>query len=245
MTKQRFFDSDSLGRRRFMRALASGTTLFLAGWSPNRSGAHVKTGSSLASVEEEVSPGEDLMREHGVLKRILLVYGEAIRRLEANKDLSPETLANSAGIIRSFIEDYHEKLEEDYLFPRFKKANKLVDLVDILQKQHRAGRRLTDTVLLLTKTQRLSSAEDRKALADALNLFIRMYNPHAAREDTVLFPALHEIVTANEYDELGEDFERKEHELFGDGGFEKMVDRVAAAEKSLGLYELAQFTPKV
>jgi len=117
--------------------------------------------------------------------------------------------------------------------------------VDILQDQHRAGRRLTDTVLLLSKTQRLSSAEDRKALADALNLFIRMYNPHAAREDTVLFPALHEIVAANEYDELGEDFERKEHELFGDGGFENMVDRVAAIEKSLGLYELAQFTPKV
>jgi len=28
--------------------------------------------------EEEVSPSEDLMREHGVLKRVLLVYGEAI-----------------------------------------------------------------------------------------------------------------------------------------------------------------------
>jgi len=244
MKKQRFSDSGSPRRRRFLQAFASGTTLFLAGWSPNRSLADVKTGSSPASVEEEVSPGEDLMREHGVLKRVLLVYGEAIRRLEVNKDLSPEVLTNSVEIIRSFIEDYHEKLEEDYLFPRFKKANKLVDLVDILQEQHRAGRRLTDTVLLISKTQRLSSAEDRKALADALNLFIRMYNPHAAREDTVLFPALHEIVTANEYGELGEDFERKEHELFGDGGFEKMVERVAAIEKSLGLYELAQFTPK-
>jgi hypothetical protein len=38
---------------------------------------------------EEVSPPEDLMREHGVLKRILLVYGEALRRMEANEDLPP------------------------------------------------------------------------------------------------------------------------------------------------------------
>jgi len=60
----------------------------------------------------------------------------------------------------------------------------------------------------------------------------------------VLFPALHEIVTANEYSELGEDFERKEHELFGDSGFENMVDRVAAIEKNLGIYDLRQFTPK-
>jgi hypothetical protein len=35
--------------------------------------------------EEEVSPAEDLMREHGVLKRLLLVYGEAIRRIEATR----------------------------------------------------------------------------------------------------------------------------------------------------------------
>ena len=32
---------------------------------------------------------------------------------------------------------------------------------------------------------------------------------------------------------------------FGDDGFEKMVDRVASIEKALGIYDLAQFTPKV
>ena len=30
---------------------------------------------------------------------------------------------------------------------------------------------------------------------------------------------------------------------FGEEGFEKMVDRVAAIEKRLGIYDLAQFTP--
>jgi hemerythrin-like domain-containing protein len=244
VTKLRYFDSGSPGRRRFLRALAPGATLALAGCFPNRSGARDKTGSGPTSAEKEVSPGEDLMREHGLLRRVLLVYGEAVRRLEADKDLPLEALSNSAGIIRSFIEDYHEKLEEDFLFPRFKKANKLVDLVDILLEQHRAGRRLTGTVLLLSKTQRLGITEDRKALADALNAFIRMYDPHAAREDTVLFPALHEIVTAKEFGELGEDFERREHELFGDGGFENMVNRVAAIERNFGLYDLRQFTPK-
>jgi hypothetical protein len=40
--------------------------------------------------EEEVSPSEDLMREHGVLKRVLLIYGESIRRIEGDEDLPPE-----------------------------------------------------------------------------------------------------------------------------------------------------------
>jgi hemerythrin-like domain-containing protein len=75
--------------------------------------------------------------------------------------------------------------------------------------------------------------------------FIRMYNPHEAREDTVLFPTFRKIVSGDEYDALGEDFEKKEHQLFGDDGFEKMVDRVADIEKTLGIYDLAQFTPKV
>jgi hemerythrin-like domain-containing protein len=74
--------------------------------------------------------------------------------------------------------------------------------------------------------------------------FIRMYSPHEAREDTVLFPAFHKIVSSNEYDSLGEDFEKKENDLFGDDGFGKMVDRVANIEKALGTYDLSQFTPK-
>jgi len=118
-------------------------------------------GTLLAKEEEEkeaeVSPPEDLMREHGVLKRVLLVYGEALRRLEAQED--------SAKIIREFVEDYHEKLEENYLFPRFKKAGKLVDLVDVLVQQHQAGRRLTDTTLRLATAPGLKNADDRRALA--------------------------------------------------------------------------------
>jgi hypothetical protein len=60
----------------------------------------------------------------------------------------------------------------------------------------------------------------------------------------VLFPAFRGIVSAHEFDSLGEDFEKKEDELFGDDGFFKVVDRVAEIEKKLGIYELAQFTPK-
>jgi hemerythrin-like domain-containing protein len=195
--------------------------------------------------EEEVSPAEDLMREHGVLKRVLLVYGEAIRRIEAKEDLPPEPIADSAKIIRNFIEDYHEKLEEDFLFPRFKKAGKLVDLVDVLVQQHQGGRKLTEVTMQFATHQGLKNADDRRKMADSMRQFIRMYNPHEAREDTVLFPAFRKIVSGHEYDSLGEDFEKKERELFGEEGFEGMVDKVAGIEKKLGIYDLAQFTPKI
>src|SRR2546423_5653327 len=197
-----------------------------------------------AEKEIEVSPPEDLMREHGVLKRVLLIYGEALRRLDAKQDFPPDALADAAGVIRSFIEDYHEKLEEDFLFPRFEKANQLVDLVKVLRTQHQAGRRVTDITLRFANLQSLKNDAERAQLIGSMQQFIRMYNPHEAREDTVLFPAFREIVSAHEFDSLGEDFERKEDELFGQGGFFKVVDRVADIEKQLGIYDLAQFTPK-
>jgi len=193
--------------------------------------------------EEEVSPPEDLMREHGVLKRVLLVYEEVIRRIDGKLEVPPDAVRRGADIIRSFIEDYHEKLEEDYLFPRFEKAGRLNDLTRVLRAQHQAGRRLTDQITRLATLEHLKEPSSVSMLKDALHQFIRMYSPHEAREDTVLFPALRDVVSKQEFGALGEEFEKKEHALFGEDGFEKMVDRVAAIEKTLGIYDLDKFTP--
>ena len=86
------------------------------------------------------------MREHGLLNLVLLIYEESERRLNRNGDLEPRVLANAAGIIKNFIENYHEKLEEDYLFPRFEKSHKLTSLVGVLRHQPQAGRGVTTQI---------------------------------------------------------------------------------------------------
>src|SRR5262249_45745909 len=136
--------------------------------------------------EEEVAPAEDLMREHGILKRILLVYDEVGARIAGKKAFPAAAVTDSAQIIRSFIEGYHEKLEEEHLFPRFRKKGRLVELVDTLEEQHRAGRKVTDRILALTAGG-LKTEDAKTELATALHQFGRMYAPHEAREDTVLF----------------------------------------------------------
>jgi hemerythrin-like domain-containing protein len=133
---------------------------------------------------------------------------EVMNRIDNQRDFPADVVMSSAKLIRAFVEDYHEKLEEDYLFPRFRKANKLVELVGVLNQQHQKGRVLTE-----------------------------------AREDTILFPAFRKIVSRHEYDALGEEFEKKENQLFHGDGFEKNVEAVAQLEKKLGIYDLAQFTP--
>jgi hemerythrin-like domain-containing protein len=195
--------------------------------------------------EEEISPLEDLMREHGVLGRVLLIYDEIVSRLKQGKEYPPDVLAGAAGIVRRFIEGYHEKLEEDYLFPRFERAGKLVGLVRTLFEQHQAGREATARIASLAMPSTVSNPEAKKTLEACISGFIRMYRPHKAREDTVLFPAFHSIISSKELDSLGDTFEDKERQLFGENGFEKIVEDVAALEKRMGILDLAQFTFKV
>ncbi|HEY6908651.1 MAG TPA: hemerythrin domain-containing protein [Myxococcales bacterium] len=195
--------------------------------------ALIAAGKPAKKKEPEISPTEDLMREHGLLNRVLLVYEECARRLEAGEEV--KVLPAAAKIIRDFIEGYHEQLEEQQLFPRFRKADKLTDLVGTLQAQHAAGRRIT--------AQLLAGAPDRSRTPRLLRSFSRMYRPHEAREDTVLFPAFRELVGEREWDKLGDIFEDREHQLFGERGFEGKVDEVAGIEQALGIADLARFTP--
>jgi hemerythrin-like domain-containing protein len=191
--------------------------------------------------DAEVTPAEDLMREHGVLRRVLLVFDESAHRLETGVDLPLDQLAAGAGIVRHVIEDYHEQLEEQHLFPRFEKAGKLVELVAVLKTQHKAGRDATSQILSLSAA-RVGDAE-RAKLATLLRSFSRMYRAHAAREDTVLFPALHQIIGGKAYAELGEQFEDIEKQTLGEGGFERSVADVTRIEQAFGLDDLAKFTP--
>ena len=232
-------EGQSFDRRVFLRNGVIFTGAVLASSALLR-GAETKNKGK--EKEAEVGPPEDLMREHGVLKRVLLVYGEVLRRIDSKQDFPPEALADAARIIRNFVEDYHEKLEEDFLFPRFEKANLLVDLVKVLRAQHQAGRQVTDVTMRFANLQSLKNESERGQLIASMRQFVRMYNPHEAREDTVLF---RKIVSPHEFDALGEDFEKKEDELFGEDGFEKVVGQVAGIEQQLGIYDLAQFTPKM
>jgi hemerythrin-like domain-containing protein len=244
--------SPSLGRRQALLGAGAALGALVVGASPRAVASDVKAAGGKKKKESEgqkpgdadIGPGEDLMREHGVLRRVLLVYNEASRRLEGAGDLDPGAIQRSAALIRKFIEDYHERQEEEMVFPRFEKARRLVELVRVLRAQHQAGRKVTERLQGLATAAGIKDPERRRQLRGELLAFVRMYEPHASREDTVLFPALHDLVSPSEYDALGEDFERREHQAFGDEGFEHAVSEIDAIERALGIEDLAQFTPR-
>lgn len=193
--------------------------------------------------EEEVTATEDLMREHGILRRALIVYRETAPKLRAAPgSVRLDALQKTAKLFRAFGEDYHErKLEEAFIFPGVKAAGgATASYVDTLVAQHQRGREITDYVLAVTSAAKLGA--NAQALALALEAFARMYDSHTAIEDTVIFPAWKKTLSPKALDEMGDKFEDIEHAQLGEHGFEDAVEQIATIEKMLGLADLAQFT---
>lgn len=196
-----------------------------------------------ADGEAEVTATEDLMREHGVLRRALLVYQESATKLRSGANVPPEPLQKTAKLFRAFGEEYHEKkLEEVYIFPAVKKAGGSAGgYADVLIAQHQRGREITDFIIAATAGPKISTG-NVKEFAAALEALVRMYEHHAAIEDTVVFPAWKQTLSSKALDEMNDKFEDIEHEQFGEDGFENALKQMLQIEQSLGLSDLAQFT---
>jgi hemerythrin-like domain-containing protein len=223
-------------------SLAAGAAAASAGWAMSGSPAAAAAASPGPAT---IPPDDGLMREHGVLKRVLLCYQEMTARIQAGGPLDAKDVQGAALIIHDYIEGFHEGLEEGYVFPRLISAGKITGTVTTLLVQHARGRVITEFLLRQATASGVASPGTRAQLAAAMQAFDRMYQPHEAREDTVVFPAFRQIVPAGELASLGQHFADLEHQQFGTDEFTKMVGRVTSIEQNLGIYDLTQFTPQV
>ncbi len=206
--------------------------------------AACRMSSGAGEDETSVSAVEDLMREHGVLRRVLNLYDALAERLgRGDGGFDARALGEAAGLFRDFGEDYHERmLEEAYIFPRLRKAGgRAGRLVDVLLTQHERGRDITAYVQAVAKDGRLATGA-AGPLAQALRSMVVMYDAHAAWEDTIVFPAWKAALSGHELHELGETFEEIEKKMFSGDGFEKAESQVSAIEQRLGLGELSRST---
>lgn len=233
--------SRTVGRRALLTGAAATAGLVVGGGA-------VELGNSLSSSglgtgPHIASPGEELMTEHGVLKRVLLAYRAMIDVLAGQAKLDADTLTEAAQIVADYVESFHEGLEEGYVFPSVAaQGGDLASLVRTLLVQHDRGRHLT-TAIQRAATADLSDPKVKTALHSYLTSFVGMYEPHEAREDTVVYPALRRITKQRTLDLLAERFAELENKQYGDNGLAQVLGRVEAIEQRLGIYDLDDVTP--
>ena len=194
--------------------------------------------------EPEVTATEDLMREHGVIRRALLVYAELAGKVRKSPgSVDAAALHKTAQLFRTFGEDYHERmLEEQHIFPIVKRMKgEAAKYPDVLTAQHQRGREITDYILAVSNAPRIAS-QHAEALARVFEGMVRMYENHAAREDTIVFPAWKTNFSNKQLDEISDQFEDIEHKMFGKDGFEDAEKTIGGIEESFGFADLGQFT---
>jgi len=218
------------GRGLDRRALIGVGAGLVLGAGLNQAGDAVAA-SSPSEARQPPSPGEMLMSEHGVLKRLLLVYQTASEQLAAGRTPPAAAIAGSAELIRDYIEGFHEGLEEAYVFPRVQPVHPTT--IHTLLVQHDRGRHLTAAISIVAG-QSLKEPATRAALHRYLDLFVAMYSRHEAWEDTVVFPTIREVMRPRTFDELAERFRYLEHAQYGDSGFAHLLDRVGGIERQNG-----------
>ena len=86
-------------------------------------------------------------------------------------------------------------------------------------------------------------AANAEPLAKVFESFVLMYENHAAREDTIIFPEWKKNFSNKQLDEISDQFEDIEHKMFGKDGFDDAEKKISSIEGALGFADLSQFTP--
>jgi hemerythrin-like domain-containing protein len=190
-----------------------------------------------------VSPVEDLMRQHAVLGRVLVIYREAAALVRANfSSVDAKPIWRAAELVRRFGEAFHEPLEEAQIFPEVMKVGgAAASLIPILIGQHARGRQITAFVQAKTASGAVAGT-DAEPLAQALESYARMFEAHFADEDTLVLEAWGASLSKSQLADAGRQFADAGKAAFNGDPFAFAMAEIAAIEAALRIGDLRRYT---
>lgn len=177
---------------------------------------------------------ENLMEEHGLNDRILVIYARAIQLMLARQSFDTECISAPARTMMTVIHDHHEVDEEELVFPVLEKVG-YGEVISHLQQEHRAGRSMTASILNSARSGVAGRRRQVRELASLMGDFIIMYTPHGGIEDSELFPAFRNAVGLERYAELARLFDARERKIGGRAAFNRHVAQITDIEYELGI----------
>ena len=183
------------------------------------------------------------MTEHGVLSRILSIYDEIASLFEKNLNDPDNCLERTAWLVQGYVQGEHERVEELLVFPALSKTGVERQLISVLVEQHKIGGDITDAIFQGLKGKQQTSSK-KESLAKFCRAYSRMFRPHAAREDTVVYPALRKVMSADEFVEFSDKVHRLETKMQA-VDIENIVKEIQSIEKALGIDDLAYYSARI
>lgn len=189
-----------------------------------------------------VSAPEALSREHGMLTRLLLAIDNVVNNAieDRNTDLSPINSASRA--IQAVVADHHMAFEEQNIYPRMEQIDYLNSMTETLEGQHDDARVINKMVLDMTRGGKVKGKSELDELTLLTKSFKEMITAHAAWEETVIFPAMYDLLSERDMSDINKKFLEAEQKLLGNKGIVEIYRNIDDIEEAAGTHDLSMFT---
>jgi hemerythrin-like domain-containing protein len=165
-----------------------------------------------------------LRHEHDAVLKMLEAAEQAAEQLEKGKTVGAETLADLQEFFKVFADQCHHTKEEELLFPLLEQKGvpREGGPVGVMLHEHEQGRALIRE--MTGAAEGIQSGQQGAPLrwAHAARAYGQLLRAHIFKENNVLFPMAESVLTAQEQEELAENFEKLEIEKMGAGTHERL-----------------------
>ena len=189
-----------------------------------------------------VSAPEALSREHALLTRLLIAVDNVVNNAveDRNMDLTP--INNASNVIRRVVADHHMAFEEQNIYPRMEQIDYLSSMIETMEGQHDDARVINKMVLDMTRGGKIRGKTEMDELVLLTKSFKDMITAHAAWEETIIFPAMYDLLPERDMSDINKKFMGSGRKLLGGEGPVKLYRTLDDIEKAAGTHDLSSFT---
>jgi hemerythrin-like domain-containing protein len=172
--------------------------------------------------EDLMDPIETLANEHGLIRQFLDVLTMAAEKIENGHRPSEAFFEKSVEFARTFADGFHHFKEEHVLFVQLamKKEGEVDAQLDALRYEHERGRSLVTGIENALPGYVAHDPIKTGELLENIAAYASLLRHHIHVEDHVFYPMARKTLTADDFERIGQEFE-KQHEKHGRDTFER------------------------
>lgn len=148
-----------------------------------------------------MKPIGQLMTEHRLIEKMLVVLEKQVSKAEAAKNVEPVFIDTVVDFIRTYADKTHHAKEEEILFRDIAKKALSREVRTILHElidEHNYARKTVRELIEAKESYRREGGDSLATVLEKLKALVIFYRGHIDKEDNVFFPACLEYLSTEE-----------------------------------------------
>jgi hemerythrin-like domain-containing protein len=179
-----------------------------------------------------MTPIEELKTEHEGILLMLDILEKMSERIVEGKNVPVDHLKQVLDFLQVFADKCHHGKEEQILFSAMEEAGvpKEGGPLAVMFSEHGRGRQFIGEMNNLVNSYEKGESGALMVLTTPALQYVNLLRSHIWKENNVLFPMAEKAVPADKLNLIGEQFDRFENEVIGQGthvAFHKMIDELS------------------